>query len=174
MDDAETEKRKGSFDSNRTASFSIGDTQFVDKVVQPANFQRTFQLVPEAVALGLFDVSASLAGSSSNGVSSSVKAVAAADRESDLQQLTQVFVRFMLSQLSKELHEVEAASIEQMKGNAIDRVFGFFVRSCTTFLQSGVNEVAATAMQSWTVELLYANPKSQKSKILFLSWPSMQ
>jgi hypothetical protein len=155
----------------RSASFSFCDGGYVDKVVQPGNFQRTFQLVPEAVAVGLFDsgymttpgtvASTSIAGGRSHSGST------LSDKETDILQTTQTFLRFILTQLNKELVEAEnsnAASnrAKKVSSNVIDRVFGFYVKSCTTFLNSGVTETASNAIQSLSLELIYPSTNSSK------------
>jgi hypothetical protein len=81
----------------------------VQRVVTPSNFQRTFQQVPEAVALGLLD-SSNIEGASGAGAKEK-------DKDKDLttgagldpQQLSQTFCRFLLQQLHREA-ELEAAA----------------------------------------------------------------
>lgn len=169
---ASTENEPPTAQDYRSASFSFCDGGYVDKVVQPGNFQRTFQLVPEAVAVGLFDsgymttpgtvTSASIAGGGRSHSGSTLS-----DKETDTLQTTQTFLRFILTQLNKELVEAEnstAASIrtKRVSSNVIDRVFGFYVKSCTTFLNSGVTETASNAIQSLSLELIYPSASTSK------------
>ena len=153
----------------RSSSFSFCEGGYVDKVVQPGNFQRTFQLVPEAVALGLFDSgymttpgTVNSAGITGGGRSHSGSTLS--DKEADILQTAQTFMRFILTQLNKELFEADAASnrAKRASTNVIDRVFGFYVKSCTTFLNSGVTETASNAMQSLSLELIYPSANSPK------------
>lgn len=125
----------------------------VDKVVRAANFQRVFQtlqLIPEAVALSLFD----------EGL------------QSDLQQFIQIFVPFLLRLLLKEIDQ-ENASVgggaqggrksrwnNQVKAaapgsNAVDDLFGYSTLPSTTFLHSGVHKVDPKLNRSLVLDLIY-------------------
>ena len=90
----------------------------VDRVVRAANFQRVFQtlqLIPEAVALSLFD-----------------EAV-----QSDLQQFVQKFVPFLLRLLSKEIDTENAwrgpnksrnaPAVTPKTLNVVDDLFGYSI-----------------------------------------------
>jgi hypothetical protein len=150
----------------------------VDKVVRAANFQRVFQtlrLIPEAVALSLFDETL----------------------QSDLQQYIQVLVPFLLRQLVREGDQevawqnggssttgttsgrgkgaasakwqtannagaAGAAPTTVARGissnptnNVVDDTFGFSTLSSTTFLHSGVHKVDPTHNRALMLELLY-------------------
>jgi hypothetical protein len=152
-------------------SMSAATVKTVPRVVTPANFQRTFQQVPEAVALGLLD-------SASADSSSAVRL--------DAQQLSQTFCRFLLQQLHRETELEHAASIPttptsgtstrrqlaQQRANAtpaplsapapsltsilsvIEKVFGFSNSTTTTFLQSGTVERGAVN-KVFSLELVY-------------------
>lgn len=145
----------------------------VSKIVIPANFQRTFQQVPEAVALSLFDGSIT-----------------------DTQLLIQTFCRFVFQQLQTE-HEFEnnksskeprvlgASRIKNSitsddKQSAVDYIFGHTVATSTTFLQSGSIEFGVPNRAS-IVEINYPAPKrprpGQVLKVIpfsVLLWGSLQ
>lgn len=115
----------------------------VEKIVRAANFQRTFQtyaLVPEVAALQLFDPTA----------------------QKDLQQIIQSFLPFILRQLGKE-YELENTSVGGRTAgriasggvNAVDEVFSFNVRPCTTFLVSNTVKVDATPSKATFTEMVY-------------------
>ena len=84
----------------------------VPRVVTPSNFQRTFQQIPESVALGLLDNKESPQQSSVGGGSGPLDSVAATPSSKtpttspvssiDTQQMSQVFCRFMFQQLHRE------------------------------------------------------------------------
>ena len=157
-------------DNNRGQSFSNFESSQVDKVVQPANFQRTFQLVPEAVALGLFDgtvvpASANLTGSAAPRGRSHSGSTGSEKQDADLQQTSQTFLRFILTQLNKEIVEAESSRVGGIRAatNVIDNVFGFYVKSCTTFQLSGVTETASNAIQSLSLELIYSSSAQSKT-----------
>ena len=99
----------------------------VDRVVRAANFQRIFQtlkLIPEAVALSLFDETL----------------------QNDLQQFIQILTPFLLRLLAKEIEQESSAgpgsgrgkgkwnNLSKFSSNAIDDIFGFSTISSTTFL----------------------------------------
>jgi hypothetical protein len=88
------------------------------------------------------------------------------EKDVDLQQTTQTFVRFLLSQLNKELLEIESSRGIKPAAtvNVVDKVFGFHVQSCTTFLHSGVVEMSATSIQSLTLDLIYPAATQTKSQ----------
>jgi len=127
--------------------------ELVSRIVIPANFQRTFQQVPEAVALSLFDGSIT-----------------------DTQLLIQTFCRFVFQQLQTE-HDFEytkgpkesragAARVKNTansedKQSAVDYIFGHTVATSTTFLQSGSIEFGAPNRAS-IVEINYPAPKRPK------------
>ena len=99
-----------------------GKDEELDRVVTPANFQRTFQCIPEAVALGLFDGAVGP------------------------QALVQIFLRFLFQQLNTETdlesrHAGLRVNSPQRSFSPIDDIFGFGVVSATRFLQSGQVEV---------------------------------
>lgn len=140
----------------------------VDKVVRAANFQRVFQtlqLIPEAVALSLFDEAL----------------------QSDLQQFIQIFVPFLLRLLRKEIDQENAASTGGAQGgrksrwnhnnsansngssqaktfaqpsNAVDELFGYSTLPSTTFLHSGVHKVDPKLNRSLVLDLIYPSLNS--------------
>lgn len=128
---------------------TVVEEDSTQRVVTPSNFQRTFQCIPEAVALGLFDGSLLT-----------------------VQNRVQVFLRFFLSQLHKEnVQGARAGSttqnLPQGKGVAatatttggpqaslISEIFGFSIVSVTQFLQSGTQE-AGIPNQAFTFDLVY-------------------
>lgn len=111
----------------------------IEKMVRPANFQRTFQtyqLLPEVAAMGLFDPSV----------------------QKDQQLLIQTFTQFILKHLTKELETERKASPAGGGGrfdSVLDQLFGFSVRSSTTFLQSGTVKVDPTTARLLYVEAVY-------------------
>ena len=109
----------------------------VEKVVRPANFQRTFQtyqLLPEVAAMGLFDASV----------------------QKDQQLLIQTFTQFMLRHLTKELDtERKTSAAGGRFDNVLDQLCGFSVRSSTTFLQSGTVKVDPSTAHMLYVEAVY-------------------
>ena len=118
----------------------------VDRVVRAANFQRVFQtlqLIPEAVALSLFD-----------------EAV-----QSDLQQFVQKFVPFLLRLLSKEIDTENAwrgpnksrnaPAVTPKTLNVVDDLFGYSILPSTTFLHSGVYKVDPKQHRAMTLDLIY-------------------
>ena len=117
----------------------------LERIVTPANFQRTFQCIPEAVALGLFDGS-----------------------HADSQALVQTFIRFILQQMHKE-SELESRSQHETGGrrnttrsfSAVDDIFGFSVVSNTRFLVSNKVEVGVP-IRSFALEVVYPSTKGQR------------
>lgn len=140
-------------DQNNAENYS----NYVSKVVTPANFQRTFQQVPEAVALSLFDGSLT-----------------------DLQLIIQTFARFLFQQLQSEFdQEYNGHSKNSVNSNipttnttvntsAVEYVFGHSVVTSTTFTQSGTIEIGSPN-RAFSVELVYppitkGTMRSQKEK----------
>jgi hypothetical protein len=141
------------------ANAARGLAPTVELVVRAANFQRVYQslqLLPDAVALRLFD-DALL---------------------SDPQQFVQVLVPFLLRHLSRELDKENSASSggalsrtsnsSKVKNtgapitvggipssSAVDDLFGFSTHSSTTFLHSGVHKVDPTVNRAHALELVY-------------------
>jgi len=108
----------------------------IAKVVTPANFQRTFQQVNEAVALSLFDGSLT-----------------------DLQLLMQTFCRFIFQQLQSEYDQEFSRQRERSNAtttSAMEHVFGHSVVTSTTFLHSGTVEVGVTN-RAFAIDLVYPN-----------------
>jgi hypothetical protein len=129
----------------RGAVNSIGEPIEVERMVRPANFQRTFQtyqLLPEVAALGLFDE---------------------AQHSRDLQQVIQSFVQFLLRHLGKEAEAehksrpVSSPLPQTGSKNVVDDLLGYSVRSSTHFLQSGTIKLEPQASRSLLVELVYPN-----------------
>jgi hypothetical protein len=129
----------------------------VSKVVTPANFQRTFQQVPEAVALSLFDGSLT-----------------------DLQLIIQTFARFLFQQLQSEFdqeyngHTKNSANSNipttntAVNTSAVEYIFGHSVVTSTTFTQSGTVEIGSPN-RAFSVELIYpaitkGSMRSQKER----------
>ena len=117
----------------------------LERIVTPSNFQRTFQCIPEAVALGLFDNS-----------------------HTDSQALVQTFIRFLFQQLHKEA-ELESRSQCEIMGrrthsrsfSAVDDIFGFAVVSTTKFLSSNKIEVGVPN-RAFALDLVYPSTKGLK------------
>lgn len=109
----------------------------IAKVVTPANFQRTFQQVGEAVALSLFDGSLT-----------------------DQQLLMQTFARFIFQQLQSEYDQEwnrqRERSASSVPPSAVEHVFGHSVVTSTTFLVSGSMEIGVTN-RAFAVDLIYPN-----------------
>lgn len=131
---------------------SLPNTTAVDKVVRAANFQRIFQtlqLIPEAVAMSLFDEAL----------------------QSDLQQFIQVLTPFLLRLLVREVEQeiattggtggasrrmkVQNPPPKQNTVNVIDELFGFSTISSTTFFHSGVHKVDPKHNRAMALDLIY-------------------
>ncbi len=139
----------------------------IEKMVRPANFQRTFQtyqLLPEAAALGLFDESL----------------------QKDLQMSVQAFAQFILRQLGRELEAeikgvttggkgakaaaaaaLSSAAIvsggSNVNANVVDDLFGFSVRAATTFLHSHTLKVEAQPSKALQLDLVYPSVAAKQS-----------
>ena len=113
------------------------------RVATPANFQRTYQQVSEAVALSLFD--GSLA---------------------DVQLLLQTFSRFLFQQLQSE-HDLEAQRFpreDSSPASAVEHIFGYSVGTTTTFLLSGTQEVGAPN-RAFTIDVVYPSINKAAQKL---------
>ena len=152
----------------------------IQRVVTPSNFQRTFQQIPESVALGLLDSkenpSPPVTGSSDAGSTPAVsKAVTSVVGSSiDTQQMSQVFCRFLFQQLHREADLAILAKNRATAAygttatasssattsptvallNTIDSVFGYTIATTTTFLQSGTIELGS-ANKAYSLEVVY-------------------
>jgi len=121
----------------------------LERIVTPANFQRTFQCIPEAVALGLFDGS-----------------------HADSQSLVQTFTRFILQQMHREA-ELESRAQSDGMGrrkfgssfSAVDDIFGFAVVSTTKFLVSNKVEVGVPN-RSFALDLVYPSTKISRRGVV--------
>ena len=151
----------------------------IQRVVTPSNFQRTFQQIPESVALGLLDnkeVPSPPPSGSGDITSAPVASKAAIGNSSsniDTQQMSQVFCRFLFQQLHREADlailaknrtvaaygtSPSAPSVPAFAstaiGNTIDSVFGYCIATTTTFLQSGTIELGS-ANKAYSLEVVY-------------------
>jgi PAB-dependent poly(A)-specific ribonuclease subunit 2 len=113
------------------------------RIVTPSNFQRTFQCIPEAVALGLFDGS-----------------------KIDSQSLVQTFTRFLLQRLHQEAdlesrHQSDGASRRNVSRSfsAVDDIYGFTVVSSTRFLISNKTEIG-TPNKAFALDLIYPSSRN--------------
>jgi len=121
----------------------------LERIVTPANFQRTFQCIPEAVALGLFDGS-----------------------HADSQAHVQTFTRFILQQMHREA-ELESRAQSDGMGrrkfgssfSAVDDIFGFTVVSTTKFLISNKIEVGVPN-RSFALDLAYPSTKGARRGVV--------
>ena len=127
----------------------------VDRVVRAANFQRIFQtlkLIPEAVALSLFDETL----------------------QNDLQQFIQILTPFLLRLLAKEIEQESSAgpgfgrggkgkwnNLSKFSSNAIDDIFGFSTISSTTFLHSGTRKMDPKHNRAMSLDLIYPSLNSK-------------
>ena len=144
----------------------------VQRVVTPSNFQRTFQQIPESVALGLLDskdappIPSSTVGDASTSAPASKLPASNPVSSIDTQQMSQVFCRFLFQQLHREadlaiLAKNRTAGIASAipppvvaVPNTIDSVFGYSVATTTTFLQSGTIELGS-ANKAYSLEVVY-------------------
>jgi Ubiquitin carboxyl-terminal hydrolase/Exonuclease len=144
----------------------------VQRVVTPSNFQRTFQQIPESVALGLLDnkdappIPSSAVGDASTAAPASKLPASNPVSSIDTQQMSQVFCRFLFQQLHREadlaiLAKNRTAGIASAipppvvaVPNTIDSVFGYSVATTTTFLQSGTIELGS-ANKAYSLEVVY-------------------
>jgi hypothetical protein len=106
------------------------------KVVSASNIQSVLRNNEEAIALGLFDQQAN----------------PSSDSAVDSQHFSQVFGRFLLQQLSRE---VDAEAKYEGRPNMVDELFGFSIETTTTFLSSGTVERQAALIRSTALELSY-------------------
>ena len=151
----------------------------IQRVVTPSNFQRTFQQIPESVALGLLDSkevpspSVLGVGDASSAPVASKAAISNVGGNIDTQQMSQVFCRFLFQQLHREadlaiLAKNRAVSTYGISTsppsiatllptagmNTIDSVFGYSIATTTTFLQSGTIELGS-ANKAYSLEIVY-------------------
>ena len=133
----------------------------VPRVVTANNFHASFRQIPETVALGLIETSSS--------------------EPIDSTQTVQLFLKFMLSQLQRELESEIKSKNSQLdkdnKGkeknksstsdsssniptNPIDKLFGYSVVTNTTFLQSGTSESGSSTIRATTLDIAYPLPTS--------------
>lgn len=144
----------------------------VQRVVTPSNFQRTFQQIPESVALGLLDskdappIPSSAVGDASTSATVTKLPASNPVNSIDTQQMSQVFCRFLFQQLHREadlaiLAKNRTAGIASAipppvvsVPNTIDSVFGYSVATTTTFLQSGTIELGS-ANKAYSLEVVY-------------------
>ena len=140
----------------------VVEEESTHRVVTPSNFQRTFQCIPEAVAMGLFDGSLG-----------------------SVQALVQTFLRFFFLQLHRE-STLEASRANTSTGGAasstskhlpgspgsptstsfrslINDIFGFSIVSVTRFMQSGAQETGIPN-QAFTFDLVYPPTGATKKK----------
>jgi hypothetical protein len=144
----------------------------IQKVVTPSNFQRTFQQIPESVALGLLDnretppaVPSTTPGSAAS-TAVAAKTTTSGNSNLDTQQMSQVFCRFLFQQLHREADLAILARNRTMSPyggtvsaivampNTVDSVFGYSIATTTTFLQSGTIELGS-ANKAYSLEVVY-------------------
>lgn len=141
----------------------------VEKVVRSTNFYRSFsvfKLDPEAIALELFRPTTPNSTEQENPFS-----------PSDAQKVAQGFCFFLLRQLGKEMDlcmDSKGLNADRLKsstldlkesGNLISEMFGFYVRTCTTFLHSGTKKIDRIKAPLCQLDLLYpAGPPDNQNR----------
>ena len=78
----------------------------------------------------------------------------------------QTFIRFLFSQLNKEIVEMNSRYGSISITNIIDEIFGFSVKSYTTFLQSGYIDIASSSIRTFSIDLLYPSSVPKGFKLL--------
>ena len=151
----------------------------IQRVVTPSNFQRTFQQIPESVALGLLDSKEVPsppvlgAGDATSAPVATKAAISSVGGNIDTQQMSQVFCRFLFQQLHREadlaiLAKNRAVSTYGISTsppsiatflptaalNTIDSEFGYSIATTTTFLQSGTIELGS-ANKAYSLDIVY-------------------
>ena len=123
----------------------------IPRIALPVNFERTFKLIPEAVALNLFDlkdVTGSGGGKDSKGMSSAA-----------IQNRIQTFSKFLLQHLQQE---EDAEMKDNRAKGVIDNVFGFTVTTKKTYVHSDTQEVT-TGTRLLGLEILYKENAAPKA-----------
>jgi len=153
----------------------------VANVATAGNFQRVFQCLPEANATGLFMLEAS--SSSPRGSSAQGEGSGESEKEAEkLQRNVQVFTRFLLQLISKEIEEESKFTDDSKRSSAsredaskkrvqsvVDVTFGHELSVSTTFLVSNTTSSSALDMSSSVLEMVYPAMSQSSSAPSFAS-----
>eukprot|EP01038_Epipyxis_sp_PR26KG_P008947 gene8947-12064_t len=146
--------------------------KIIPKFVRPVNFQNNFHLIPEAVTLGLglFEDSNNSNNNNVNYYHTKIQTLCRfllshLQREIQLELKAQNATPTITTSKTKSFFSNNKSEINNNNNNAnndnnnnnnpIEDLFGYSLQSSTTFLQSNITEMATSAIQFFTTELIY-------------------